>query len=220
MVELPLAADPVGRRNPDSYATTAAFLEANGRLNHLIYSQQMRARHLFIRGMPPDKIKEETGLAISIIERLAFINEWEEERDKRVIAQFRRINKLYSQMPGQVNERHDRIAGTIETVGERMLQAHQDGKMELSTRDLHALTKVLETTREIRLSCRGKTQPKRVEAHITHELPQEMDRLAAALTDAVNGTPRSIPATNHTRQVLEVSIGEPIGTDEEFEGNS
>lgn len=219
MIILPM--DLNAGERPDDFSSLTKYLERTNRIKHLTYAQQMRARHLYLRGKNPRIVSEDTGLDCSVIERLVVINGWEEERDKRLFSHFRNINKLADRLAPNVDERHDRIAGTIETVAERILHAHFDGQT-VGINDLKRLAETLKTTVEIRRTIRGKKGTTNETTH-THryELPDESqtDRIAAALTHAL-GTARDAEYTvSPVAHRITVGAGESIGSDEEYESD-
>ncbi len=217
MVILPM--DLNAGETPDDFSSLTKYLERTHRIKHLTYAQQMRARHLYLRGMNASTISEDTGMACSVIERLAVINGWDEERDKRLFHKFRTLNKLADRLAPDVDERHDRIAGTIETVAERLLHAHFDGQ-PIGINDLKRLAETLKTTVEIRRVIRHKKGPGS-DSTVTHryELPDvsQTDRIAVALTHALNGTPDAEFSVKRSQHRLQIGVGETIGSDEEYE---
>jgi hypothetical protein len=170
--------------------------------------------------MSPPTIEKDTGLQCSVIERLAVINGWEEERDKRLFANFRTINKLAEKVAPNVDERHDRIAGTIEQAIERILHGHFDGQA-VAVNDLKRMSEVLKTTVEIRRTIRGKkgTTSEVVNTH-RFEVPDEgaTDQLARALTHALGSSKDAeFEVKDNRNHQLQISVGESIGSDDEFE---
>lgn len=204
---------------PENFATIARYLEAHGKVKHLSYAQQLKARSMFIRGKSIMDICEATELQPHMVDRLSVINGWEEERDKRLLSSFRRINGLAKRLAPDVDERHDRIAGSIEAISERLIHQHQDGGLSLCPADIKRLAEVLKTTVDIRRTIRGQKGSTHETKH-THrlELPDEIEaeKLATALSAVISGRPPKQLAASTKR--VEVEIGEGIGFDTEFEG--
>ena len=221
MVILPM--DLNAGERPGDFSSLIKYLERTKKIKHLTFAQTMRARHLYLQGKNAQVISEDTGLACSIIERLAVINGWEEIRDERLFNQFRNLNKLADRLAPNVDERHDRIAGTIETVAERILHAHFDGQ-PIAINDLKRLAETLKTTVEIRRTVRGKkdsTGDRGPLVSLNVSLPDESqtDRLSAALTHALTQAKDAefVPVDGQPVHQLQIGLGESIGSDTEFE---
>lgn len=206
-------------KSADDHSSLTKYYESTGKIRHLTYAQQLRARHLYLQGKNADVISKDTGLACSVIERLVVINGWDEERDLRLFSRFRNLNKLADRLAPNVDERHDRIAGTIETVAERILHAHFDGQT-VGINDLKRLAETLKTTVEIRRTIRGK-RAAGSDNTLTHkvELPDESqtERIAAALTHALLGAKDADFKVKASTHRIQIGVGETIGSDMEFE---
>lgn len=207
--------------SPDSYPTLIRYLQATGRVRHLTYAQQLKARHLYIRGIGLPEIKAKTKLDIATIERLAVLNGWQEERDKRLFSMFQNVNRLGRRLSPNVDERHDRIAGSIESVVEKILHSIQEGEESVSAAEVKRLTDTLKATVEIRRTIRGQKGSKNETVHRhSHEhalqLPDEVEtvKLANALQTAISGSP--VRQLEPSKKV-EVHISDGIGSDREFE---
>ena len=210
---VPLDLQPQDR--PENYPTLIRYLEATGRIRHTSVIQMARARHLYIRGGNVRAIAEELKLEPSIVDRWANIFAWDEERDRRLFESFRKVASIDGKYGKNLGERHDRIAGSIEQVAERLLHQHQNGEIALDPRALATLASTIKQTQEIRRTARGESVKKEEkEVQINVNMPQSFERIAAAMTDAYE-TPKL--ASVKTRQI-QVKVGEDaIGTDEEFE---
>jgi len=203
---------------PDDYPTIAAYLQSQGHVKHLTYTQQLKARRMFIQGKSIPEIVQQTDLEPHMIDRLSVINGWEEERDKRLLASFQKINSLTRRLSPDVDERHDRIAGSIESAAERLLHAHQDGQCSMDPADIKRIADILKTTVDIRRTIRGQKGSTHETKHV-HELQLpddvEAEKLATALSAVINNKAPARLASSPRR--LDVSIGDGIGSDQEFE---
>lgn len=205
----------VDKSNPDNYPTLIRFLEATGRIKHTSYVTLMKARNLFLRHVSVDKIAVQLNVEPSIIDRWALCFSWDEERDRRMFEQFRKVsgvNKMYGE---DLAKRHDRIAGSIEQTAERLLQRNADGGgTTLSVRDLSGLASTIKATQEIRRTSRGENVKKN-ENNVSIQIgvPANLERLAGALVDAYD-RPKLIQAQTRT---IAIGVEDSIGRDTEYE---
>jgi len=193
--------------------TLLQTLEESGDLLKISALRFKQARYRVTRGMSPKKTAKEVGVEVEEIERWCRLFGWEEERDRREFAQFRRVRENFSP---HTDERHDRIAASIEQEMERCIhKAQQDGE-EMSPKDLSILASVLKSTMGVRRTVRGKSGPadeKKVDVNIN--MPENLERLANALGHAVD--PLAIKLPEVKRIGVEVEVDGLVGTDEEFE---
>lgn len=210
---IPLDLQPQDR--PENFPTLIRYLEASGRVKHTSTLQMMRARHMYIRGVAPERIADDLNLEPNVIERWALCFSWEEERDRRLFESFRKFSGGASRYGQNLGERHDRIAGSIEQVAERLLHQHQNGKISLDAKALSTIASTIKTTQDIRRVARGESTVEKQEKNVSINvnMPQSLERIAAAMVDAYD-KPKLIPIT--TKQIA-VEIGEAVGTDAEYE---
>lgn len=206
----------IDANSPDNYPTLIRYLEATGRIKHTTYAVMMKARSLYLRNVNVAEIAIELKLEPAVIDRWALCFSWDEERDRRVFEQFRKMRgaeKLYGE---DVGKRHDRIAGSIEQVAERMLQQHANGNTVLSPRDVNTLASTIKSTQEIRRTSRGENIKKNEDTknvNVTISVPGVMEKVANALVDAYD-RPKLIQAKTRT---IALGVEESIGRDTEFE---
>lgn len=202
---------------PEDYKSLLHYLESKGRVKVTEYGQMMKARNLYVtKGMGVRETATKCRVDEAILERWIMLFGWEEERDKRIFNSFRKLAGFRERMSPHVDQRHDRLAGTIESVAERMLQAHQDGTSSLSTKDLSTLASVLKSTMDIRRVVRNKSNPAdRKEVDVRLSMPENIENVAHMIQSLAQ-EPRQIEAPKRRNQ-LEVSFGQSIGTDDEFE---
>lgn len=206
---------PIRNSNdPDNYPTLMKFLEAKGRIKHVTSVTMMKARNMFLQFTATEKIAAVLRIEPAVIERWALCFCWEEERDRRMFEQFRKVNgakKIYSE---DLAKRHERIAGSIEQTAERLLQQSANGKTTLSTKDLNTLASTIKSTQDIRRTARGENIKKNEnKVSIQVSVPGNLDRLAATLVDAYE-RPKLVQSKTKT---IAVGIEESIGSDTEFE---
>ena len=206
----------VDKKNPDNYPTLVRYLEANGKLKHTTYAIMMKARNLYFKGAPSEKIAMELRIEPMIVDRWALCFSWDEERDRRLFEQFRKINGV-EQMYGQdVSKRHDRIAGTIEQIAERRLQQSIDNP--LSVKDLKGITDVIKSTQEIRRTVRGEKAASNPNNPVTNNtlivnVPGNLEKVSNALMDVFD-RPKLAQAKTKT---IAVGVEDAIGHDTEYE---
>lgn len=204
----------VDRQNPDNYPSLVAYLEATGKVKHTTYATMCRARHMFLRFVPTEHIAVALKTQPAIIDRWALCFAWEEERDRRVFQQFRKIAGSTNIFNEDIGKRHERIAGGIEQILERFLEEHANGKVKLSAKDLNTITTTLKSTQEIRRTSRGtKKELEDKNTHLHLHIPSNLDRLAGVIADAsVKPQLKSAPT-----KTIAVGVEESIGSDVEFE---
>lgn len=203
------------RNDPDNYPTVTAYLQATGRLTQTSNLVKMKARSLFYQYVDVEAIAVELCVEVGVIDRWSLIFGWEEERDAIVFEQFRKVGGVKELYGSDVGKRHDRIAGSIEQMAERLLNKSRDGSM--NARDLKTLASIIESTQTIRRTSRGisdkvadKTQqPAPVQVNLAFNL----DKLAGALEDVIE-RPVLVEASTKT---MAVGREDYIGRDTEFE---
>jgi len=176
----------------------------------------MKARSLYLRSVNVEAIAVECHVETAVIDRWALCFSWDEERDRRLFEQFRKIRGAEKMYGEDLGKRHDRIAGSIEQVAERMLQQHANGKTTLTTGDLSKLSSVIKSTQEIRRTSRGENIKKAESVNnlnVSISVPGVMERLAGALVDAAE-RPKLIQAKTRT---IALGVEESIGRDTEYE---
>lgn len=206
------------RNDPDSYPSLIKFLESTGRVKHTTYAVMCQARNLFLRFVPTEEIAQQLRIKPAIVDRWALCFAWEEERDKRLFQRFRTIassNTLFSE---DINKRHERIAGGLEQVLEKMLVKHSNNELDLSPRDLSTIASTLKSTQEVRRVCRGVKRneseddgAKRLHVHV--HAPKNMEKLAGVIVDSYE-RPKIAMAKTRT---IAVGTESAISSDVEYE---
>ena len=176
--------------DPDNYPTLARYLEATGRIQHTTYAVMAKAKNLFLRFTDVKQIAVSLCVEPAIIDRWVLCFSWDELRDKMMFEHYRKISGVKKMYGADVGKRHDRIAGGIEAVAERLLQRSSEGNDTLNPRDLNTIANTINV-----------------------ELPANMNKLADALVD-INDRPRLVETTSKT-----IALGAEghIGRDTEYE---
>lgn len=113
-----------------------------------------------------------------------------------------------------LGERHDRIAGTIESIAERLLHRHQNGELTLGVKDLSSISGIIKATQEIRRVSRNENADKSEKnVNVNFNFPAAVERIAEALVDVDH---RPQPKRIASKQIA-VEIGDAVGTDDEFD---
>lgn len=206
----------VDRDNPDNYPTILRFLEARGKVRHVSYVLMMKARSLYLRGGDSIYIAEQLNGAVepAVIERWALMFSWDEERDRRLFEQFRKVAGSDRPYGGDLSKRHERIAGGIEQFAEKLLLDGQNGRTDLKATDLKVLAGVIKATQDIRRTARGEDiDRKESNVNIQLGLPASMERIAGAILDY--SEPRQLKVLES--KPIAVGMEDSLGSDEEYE---
>lgn len=217
--------DLYASERPEDYGSLLAYLEKTGNVKFTEFAQMRRARNLYVtQGLDVATVAKRSKVDPHVLDRWVTLFGWEEERDRRVFAQFQKISGFRKRLSPHTDERHDRLAGTIESIAERLMQSHQDGETPLSVRDLSSIANLLKTTMDIRRTVRDKAGPasqRNVDVRFG-PLPENMDAVASMIQGLTKEPVEKVEQTE-VKQLspppnrVEISFGESIGTDEEFE---
>lgn len=142
------------------------------------------------RGLNVHHIAQALGEKPAIIQRWVVTFDWEEERERKIFDQFRKLSK-FRKSSKSLDERHDRIAGSIESILESMLNDYHNGKVELSPKDLRQLVAILKDTQTIRRTAAGlTTESKENRVKISLDTPESIKAAQEAIVDLVGGPSR------------------------------
>jgi hypothetical protein len=202
------------KNDPDNYPTLASYLEAQGRITHITHAQILRGRFLYMRGYSAHQIATDLNIDASIVDRWALIFAWDEERDKRLFNEFRKVTSISGPYAANLSERHERIAGGIEQYAEKILQGAANGKLNITSRDLATLASTIKSTQEIRKTARGENIKKTEDSvNVNLKLPSSLERIANAMVDAYDA-PRLTEVKSRT---IAIGAEDSIGRDTEHE---
>jgi len=173
------------------YKSLIEYFRATGQIQNIERAQLYRAKHLFVtKNWTVEKIAKSLELSPSIIQRWVILFQWEEEKTKRLTELVVKANLFATKRGAGLDERHDRLLGTIESIAEQMLQRHQDGEDQLSPSDLQRLATTIRGSMDGRRTIHQKENPvKRTILQI--EAPETFKNVAAAIVTAsehLNGT--------------------------------
>ena len=209
----------VDEDDPENYPSLIRYLEAHKKISYTTDLQLRLAKKMYLKAVSIDKIAADIKVQPSIISRWALCFGWDELRDRILFEKFRKINGVDTMFKANLSERHERIAGGIEQIAERILQNHVDGAegQMLNPRDLKTLASTLKDTQEIRRTARGETgitkkEETRNNVNILN-LSTTGDKVVNAIIDAFD---RPVLERKHTKSIA-VGTEEAIGHDTEYE---
>lgn len=189
------------RADPGAFSTLLDYLKSNGQAHEIPRYQIRKARALFvIHSHKPKEIAKQLKVPVSEIERWALAFGWYEERDHRLFTKFRALHEMRSRNGANLDERHDRILGTLESVAEQVLQRHMDGEIELSPGDLRAISGVIKDATSGRRSVHNKegTTTRKI---IELQAPSVFNNIAAAVMRAAK-----------PEHIINATVSSPSGT--------
>ena len=205
------------KNDPDNYPSVAAYLQATGKLKKAGYAVMMKARSLFYAYTSVEEIAKQLNCDQDTIDRWSLIYGWEEERDMQMFHRFRKVSGVTEMYGENLANRHNRIAGSIEQVAERLL--HKAKEEGLDPRELKTLASVIESTQNIRRTANGITakteDPKEKSKSVPVNINFNMERIADALVD-VHERP---VLTQRKSQTIAVGMEDAIGHDVEYEAS-
>ena len=208
--------------NPDNYPSLSAYLKAKGKLKHITQAQLYKAKFLYMRGYTSEQIAHDLQIEPAVVDRWAMVFAWDEERDRRLFEQFRKLSALDKPYEGDLASRHERIATTIEQVAERLLRRSSEGH-ELSARDLATLASTLKSTQDIRRTARGVASPRDKENSSNNTLNVVVGE-ASRIADALATVFERPQLEQRKSTTMAIGVEEHIGCDTEYEeatdGNS
>lgn len=203
----------IRRDHPDNFPSLLRYLQARGKIKHTSNVVMLKARNLYFNHKSPERIAKILNIDINIVDKWVLVFGWDDERDRRLFNQFRQVSDVDRMYGKDCSVKHDRIAGSIESMAERLLQRNDEGET-LTPRDLNTLANTIKSTQEIRRTSRGESVKKEQKnVNISVSVPGNLDKLAGALVDAYD-RPKLVQAKTRT---IALGVEESIGSDTDFE---
>lgn len=200
----------------DEAPSLLAYYKSRGSIRETTRAQMYKARNLYItKGYNETQTAKAVGVPTSVVTRWVVLFDWQEERDAILFKHFRKAHNAQRRSKN-LDERHDRIAGTMEECVERLLHKHLDPKDEftLGPKDMNGLARAIRELQGVRRIVHDKpTQKVDVNKTLTLDTDGSFKNMSKMVESLFGDTPRINPPRNHQ---LEVSF--PGGVqDAEFE---
>lgn len=173
------------KKQLDAFPSLLKYLKATGKIHSVTQAQLYKARHLFVsRGYSEQDVAESLELPESVIVKWVNAFQWSEDRDRILYRKLRSVRELSKKAAEVLDERHDRILSSVETLAERILAKSIDGEGEaLTPKDLKAVVDSLKTSAEMRRQIHKKEGPARRQV-LSIEAPEVFKQVAAAVMSA------------------------------------
>jgi len=172
--------------DPASVPSLQAYFKKQGKLTETNTAQLYKARHLYVtRCVPPSEISKSCGIPFALVERWVIIFDWEERRDKLLYKRYKTIQGLdQATRSKNMDERHDRIATTLEGTIETVLHksSDPDDEFELQPKDIVQLARALKDMQGVRRVVHNKpTQKVDVQKKITLDTEGSFNNMRDAI---------------------------------------
>lgn len=127
------------------------YLIKRGKIQQVTQAQMYQARHKYImEGKDERTIAKEIRLTPDIIRAWAVQFDWKEERNRILFSRFCNLQKLKERKAQGLDERHDRIASSIEDQLEDIINRNANGEVELAPKDIGVLARALGQLQTVR----------------------------------------------------------------------
>lgn len=204
------------KHNPDRYASLIDFYEKTGRIHKTKMAQVYKARHLYIaKFYNAASVAKTIKVPLSVVERWIQVFGWDMERDRRLFVQFKKFNQL-TKTDQALDERHDRLFGSIESIAEEYLNKAQDEQGTLDMTALKNLTDILQKTMTARRTLRKVEDPAK---RVTHsiESPELFKSVMAAVLDTLPKADAKLIAHTPAPQEIKTTHKSLVVHDRELE---
>lgn len=143
---------------------------ATSLVNYLIQNKMVRlvplaklykARQLYIAsGYTESAIAQELDITTDIVRSWVVQFDWKERRNEILYSKFCDLREIQLKKGGKLDERHDRIAASVEDIIEDMITKHARGDGELNAKDIGALVKAIQSLQTVRRTIHSKPAQK------------------------------------------------------------
>ncbi len=203
---------------PENAPSLMTYYKRRGKLKETTKAQMFKARHLFItKALNSREVAKRVSIPIQIVEQWIVIFDWQERRDRLLFNSYRKVHTLAKDRAQNIDERHDRIAGTMETLIERLMHDHLDPevKFALGPKDLNGLARAIRELQGIRRLVHDKPTAKvDINKKLTLDTTDNFNNMAGMVEGLLGAKPQ-LEDTNG-RKKLDVSFPGGI-QDAEFE---
>lgn len=184
---------PSETRKPENAPSLMTYYQRRGSLKETTTAEMYKARHLFItKAFNSKEVAKQTQIPIQVIEQWIVLFDWQERRDKLLFQSYRKIHSLAKDKAGHINARHDRIAGTMETLVERCLHDHMDPAVDfvLAPKDIHTLARAIKELQGVRRIVHDQaTQKVEVNKTITLDTTGSFENMRGMVESFLGGKP-------------------------------
>lgn len=204
-------------KRPENYKDLVSYLKGSGRLQQTTSAQLYQARHLYItKGLKEQVIASELDIPAEVVQRWVVLFDWRGRRDEHLFGRFCKAREIMEKRGLSLDERHDRIALTLEETLERMLHKHEDPDDDfmLHPKDLKMLVSALRDSQHVRRVAHGKdVQKVSVDKHITLDASRSMGAMVSMMEDLFGEKPKL--TSTPLKQITATTIPEIV--DAEFD---
>jgi len=210
------------RDNPDNYPSLSHYLEKTGKIKLIPKTKMLKAKRLFVQhGRTPSEISEELDVDINVVHQWITLFDWTEKRDIILFRQFQNLEDLKRVKSKNIDYRHDRIAGSLETTIETMIHDHHDPGKEftLAPKDLTALATALRSMQAVRRTVHDKpTSKSENKTEFLIDSGPGLDNLVRMVSNITGGKPLLEPPPVQIENVKDADF-ELVddGNDREYE---
>jgi hypothetical protein len=188
------------------------WLKKAGRLKQTTQAQMYKARHQYVtKGEPPQIIADGLRVPVEVIEQWIMLFDWKEMRHKALFEKFVELREIRERRKEQLDDRHDRIALTLEETIESMLHDHnsRDSDFALMPRDISALAKAVSVLQGVRRVAHNKASPVQESRRtIAFESADAFGNMESMIAGFFGATPKAIEGPSKQLDISEAKDAE------------
>jgi len=194
-----------------------SYYKRRGDLKQTTQAQMFKARHLFItKALNSHQVCKELKIPIQLVEQWVVCFDWQERRDRLLFLSYRRVHSLSKDRSKNIDQRHDRIAGTMETLIEQLMHDHMNPETDfaLGPKDINGLARAIRELQGIRRLVHDKpTQKVEVNKTLTLDTTDNFNNMGGMIESLFGAKPQLEDLSTMKR----AQVSSPGGTDEELE---
>lgn len=185
-----LGFSPDGEREVDA-RSLIDYLKTTGKIKQTTIAQLFKARNLYItRGYTELAVAETLKVDPNIVRGWVVQFDWKERRNRQLYDKFCSLQDLRERKQKGLDERHDRIASSMEDIIEDMINGHYQ-EQKLTSRDIGTLTKALGGLQSIRRVAHDKAVAK---TESKHTIALDAKETFEGMTSLIRGVLGSVPS--------------------------
>lgn len=169
------------------------YLTKRGKITQTTLAQMYKARFMYTsKGYNEKHIAETLGLSVGIINAWIVQFDWKESRNKRLFEKFANLQEIRKRKAAGLDERHDRIAQTLEDTLENILETYSTQGEMVNPKDLSIMTKTLKDLQEIRRTshAKDKIEKKETKQTLILETGDNFNKMASMLSGMFGAIPQ------------------------------